>query len=340
MRRVLETARSLAGTRATILIEGESGTGKTMLARAIHELSAGDGAPFVEVTCGALPSGLLESELFGHARGAFTGALRDKAGKFEAADGGTLFLDEIGSAPLDLQQKLLRVLQDKTFERLGEVKTRSVDVRVIAATNEDLGALVAAGRFREDLLWRVRVVALSMPPLRERRGDVPLLVEHFLELFRREHGRPELELDPACLPLLAAWPWRGNIRELEHCVERAVLLAKGPRIQPPDLGLPGPREVPGSPTAPDRSLSDCLKRLFGGDRPPTLREALAIPEREIIRLALELHGGNRQATAKMLDVNRSTLFNKMRKHGLMEIRHEQAPLPEPTRPRAGSPTRS
>ncbi|MFN0008294.1 MAG: sigma-54 dependent transcriptional regulator [Planctomycetota bacterium] len=341
MRRVLETARALAGTRATILIEGESGTGKTMLARAIHEQASADKStaeapPFVEVTCGALPSGLLESELFGHARGAFTGALRDRPGKFEAADGGTLFLDEIGNAPLELQQKLLRVLQDKTFERLGEVKTRSVDVRVIAATNEDLAALVRAGKFREDLLWRVRVVALRMPPLRERRGDVPLLVEHFLGVFRQEHGRPDLELDPACLPVLAAWPWRGNIRELEHCLERAVLLARGPRIAASDLGLEAPGASPGASPQPGLELSECLKSLFGGDRPPTLREALAVPEREIIRLALELHGGNRQATAKMLDVNRSTLFNKMRKHGLMDIHRENASPAEPSRGAAGS----
>jgi DNA-binding NtrC family response regulator len=328
LRRVLEIADSLAGTRATLLLEGESGTGKSLLARAIHHHSqrgsARPDAPFVEVSCGALPSALLESELFGHAKGAFTGALRDRPGKFEAADGGTIFLDEIGNASLELQQKLLRVLQERTFERLGEVRPRSADVRVIAATNEDLGAMVAAGRFREDLYWRIRVVALRLPALRERPGDIPLLARHFLERFRAEHRRPALELGPESLTCLAAWPWPGNVRELEHAIERAVLLSDGVRIRPSDLGLHDPgsqASAGGLPPAIPRGngeLIACLRSLFDGDRPPTLREALAIPEREIIRLALDLHGGNRQATAKMLDVNRSTLFNKMRRHGLMD----------------------
>ncbi len=285
--------------------------------------------------CGALPSALLESELFGHARGAFTGALRDRPGKFEAADGGTIFLDEIGNASLELQQKLLRVLQDRTFERLGEVKTRTADVRVIAATNEDLGAAVAAGRFREDLYWRIRVVALRMPSLRERRGDIPVLAAHFLERFRTEHRRSALEFGPESLQALTAWPWPGNVRELEHAIERAVLLSEGNLIRPGDLGLHHPSSAalgPGSTVLGSESgrtpsdLITCLRSLFDGERPPTLREALAIPEREIIRLALELHGGNRQATAKMLDVNRSTLFNKMRRHGLMGHPREDGKL--------------
>jgi DNA-binding NtrC family response regulator len=319
-RRVLEIAGSLAPTRATILIEGESGTGKTLLARAIHQASGG--GPFVEVSCGALPSTLLESELFGHARGAFTGATRDRAGKFEAADGGTLFLDEIGAAPLELQQKLLRVLQDKTFERLGEVRTRTADVRVVAATNEDLEAAVAKGRFREDLYWRIRVVALRLPPLRERREDVALLAAHFLERFRAEHRRPITEIAPDALALLTSSPWPGNVRELEHCIERAVLLAPGPRIQVGDLGLRTPpgtasRAAGGGPPSSPDDLVSSLRSLFGANRPFTLREALAIPEREILRLALELQGGHRQATARMLGVNRSTLFNKMRRYGLL-----------------------
>ena len=316
MRRVLDLAASLAPTRATILIEGESGTGKSLLARSIHQAS-GKG-PFVEVSCGALPSTLLESELFGHARGAFTDATRDRAGKFEAADGGTLFLDEVGAAPLELQQKLLRVLQDRSFERLGEVRTRTADVRVVAATNVDLEAAVAKGTFREDLYWRIRVVALRLPPLRERREDVAVLAASFLDRFRAEHGRPPAELAPEALSLLTSWPWPGNVRELEHCIERAVLLARGPRIGAEDLGLrapSAPAAETNEPTADD--LVSSLRSLFGGNRPFTLREALAIPEREILRIALELQGGHRQATARMLGVNRSTLFNKMRRHGLL-----------------------
>jgi len=344
MRGVLDLAASLAPTRATILIEGESGTGKSLLARSIHQASGRPSTrtgPFVEVSCGALPSTLLESELFGHARGAFTGATRDRAGKFEAADGGTLFLDEIGAAPLELQQKLLRVLQDRTFERLGEVRTRTADVRIVAATNEDLETAVAKGTFREDLYWRIRVVALRLPPLRERREDVAVLAASFLERFRAEHRRPPVEFAPEGLALLTSWPWPGNVRELEHCIERAVLLARGPRIGAEDLGLRSAsspigsrRGVGSSPgdggkkdaadgrsEAPADDLASSLRSLFDSKRPFTLREALAIPEREILRLALELQGGHRKATARMLGVNRSTLFNKMRRHGLLGHPH-------------------
>jgi two-component system response regulator AtoC len=332
MQRVLATADSVAPTRATVLVLGESGTGKSLLARAIHQRSGRASAPFVEVSCGSIPAALLESELFGHARGAFTGASRDRAGKFEAAGRGTIFLDEIGCAPPELQVKLLRVLQDRTFERLGESRTRTSEARVIAATNEDLSAAVAEGRFREDLYWRIRVVRLELPPLRERAGDVPLLAETFLQRYSAEHGRGPLALSPACLPVLLAWPWPGNVRELQHAIERAVLLAplhgSGAEIRPEDLGLEAPRSGAGESApagidpalAPDRLLSECLRGLFAQGRALTLREALSVPEREIIRLALELCGGSRKATARMLDVNRTTLFNKMRKYGLMGTR--------------------
>jgi DNA-binding NtrC family response regulator len=326
--RVFQTVEALADTRATLLIEGESGTGKSLLARTIHQRSSRAAQPFVEVNCGALPETLLESELFGHARGAFTGAVKDKPGKFEAADRGTLFLDEIGGAPLELQVKLLRVLQDKTFERLGETRTRSADVRVIAATNVDLRGAVAAGRFREDLFYRIHVVALRLPPLRERPGDIPLLAEHFIRRFAAEHSRPARRLSSACLPALSAHPWPGNVRELEHCVERAVLLGSAEEIEPADLDLstrsgarsgadPRASESPSPETHLEPgSLVPTLESL---DPSLSLRRALELPEREIIRRALERNGGNRKLTARMLDVNRTTLFNKMKKYDLMQF---------------------
>jgi DNA-binding NtrC family response regulator len=325
LQRILQTVEALADTRATILIQGESGTGKSLLARTIHELSGRRNGPFVEVSCGALPAGLLESELFGHARGSFTGALRDHPGKFEAADGGTLFLDEIGVATPELQVKLLRVLQEKTFERLGETKTRSTDVRVLAATNADLEAEVRAGRFREDLFWRLNVVGLRLPPLRERPADVLLLAEHFLQRFAREHGRPERPLAPSALARLAAHAWPGNVRELEHALERAVLLAAGERIEPEDLGgAPGSAAPPQPGPGPTAGEPAPLLPLRLG---VALRKALEEPEREIIRRTLELNRGSRQATARMLELNRATLFNKMRKYDLLSF-PQQIAYPE------------
>jgi DNA-binding NtrC family response regulator len=311
MQRILQTVDALSDTRATILIEGESGTGKTLLARTIHERSLRAQAPFVEVNCGALPEGLLESELFGHVRGAFTGAMRDKPGKFEAADGGTIFLDEIGAASADMQVKLLRVIQDRAFERVGDTRTKTVDVRIVAATNVKLADAVADGRFREDLYYRLRVVTFELPPLRERLSDVPLLAERFLERFAREHARARKHLSPEAVSALAAHAWPGNVRELEHSLERAVLLAPHDAIIPADLGL-----APHSAKSPSLEPSGPLPELAPGT---TLREALEAPEREIIRQALQLCRGNRKETARMLDVNRTTLFNKMKKHNLMEF---------------------
>ncbi|MCE9594928.1 MAG: sigma 54-interacting transcriptional regulator [Planctomycetes bacterium] len=309
--RMLDVKRlveSVGDTRAHLLITGESGTGKTMLARAIHQRSARAKQPFVEVNCGALPITLLESELFGHVRGAFTGAIKDKAGRFEAADGGTLFLDEIANAPLELQIKLLRVLQDKLFERVGDSETRQVDVRVIAATNRDLRDEVKAGRFREDLYWRLAVVPIHLPPLRERPRDLPLLVEAFLERAAEEHGRAVRSVSPEALLALCRARWPGNVRELENTLERAVLLARGEEIRLADLG-------------PDFAPTDALRTATPGPLPAAqnLKDALAEPERELIRRALAEHDGCRKATAAALGVNRTTLFNKMRKHGLLGI---------------------
>jgi DNA-binding NtrC family response regulator len=302
MNRIFETVEAVAATRATVLITGESGTGKTMLARAIHNLSPRAGRPFIDVNCGALPDTLLESELFGHARGSFTGAVKDKAGKFEEAHSGTIFLDEIANASPALQVKLLRVIQSRLLERVGETETREVDVRIILATNSDLAQLVAAGRFREDLYYRINVVNVDVPPLRERPEDIPFLLDHFLGLFRDYHGKWVDGCTPEALDYLLGHSWPGNIRELENAVERAVVLARGNLVDVGDLPPTLTRRRP-------------VVELHSEVLP--LKKALEEPERLIIRRALEICRWNRQKTADMLEVNRTTLFHKMKKHGLL-----------------------
>ncbi len=303
MRAVLAQAEAVSDTRATVLIEGESGTGKSQLARAIHERSTRRAAPFVTLNCGALPPQLQESELFGHARGAFTGAVKDKPGLIEAAHGGTLFLDEISSAPPDLQVKLLRVIQERAFERVGEARTRTVDVRWMAASNRALSEEVAAQRFREDLYWRLNVVHLELPALRARADDIPRLALVFLERFRAEYHKPRIGFSAAALAAMVEHAWPGNIRQLENAIERGVLLARGAEIEPADLGL-------FVASAPEPA------QWFKNGQ--TLRELLAGPERHILEQALARHQGNRERTAQALGINRSTLFHKMRRHGLLE----------------------
>jgi transcriptional regulator with PAS, ATPase and Fis domain len=295
VRNVLELADRVACTPATVLITGESGTGKSMLARRIHAAS-GRGGRFVEVACGSLSESLLESELFGHVAGAFTGATTDREGKFLLADGGTLFLDEIATASPAMQVKLLRVLQDFAFEPVGGTATRRVDVRVILATNEDLGAAVADGRFRADLFWRINVVALEMPPLRDRTGDIPLLAGHFLRRSAPLVPRPIEGFTPAALEALESHGWPGNVRELEHAVERAVLLGRGPLV---DVGDLPPTVLAGRPAAR-----------------PMLKEALADPERRLILEALQRHGWRRDAAAKALGINRTSLYKKAKRLGM------------------------
>ncbi len=316
MARIAEVVSAVADTRANVLISGESGTGKTQLARAIHQASSRRAAAFVELNCGALPATLLESELFGHARGAFTGAVRDKPGRFEVADGGTLFLDEIANAGLDLQVKLLRAIQDKTFERVGESNTRSVDVRVIAASNRDLEAEVAAARFREDLYWRLNVIHLRLPALRERRGDVPLLAEHFLARFASRHAREKSALSPDVIAALVLHDWPGNVRELENAVERAVLLGRKAALTPADFGLESDGVAGATPTP-------ALPRREHGKTQP-LKIALEMPERELVLRALSLAGGHRMRAAALLGVTRGTLFNKMRKYGLLASKNGES----------------
>jgi DNA-binding NtrC family response regulator len=306
MQAIFKTVKTVADTRTTVLITGESGTGKTLLARALHALSSRRHGPFVEVNCGALPESLLESELFGHTKGAFTGAVRDKAGKFEAAAGGTIFLDEIGTSSPAFQVKLLRVLQDRVVERVGDTRTIPVDVRIVLATNKDLERAVAAGEFREDLYYRIHVIAVEMPPLRERSSDIPALAAHFLRRFAADHGRPTLQFTPAALAALAAAPWPGNVRQLENVIERAVVLSQGAAIDVGDLPALLPARGPAAAPA--------LVLPVGPVQP--LRDALAVAERQIIAAALQQCDGNRERAARALGVNRSTLFHKLRKYGI------------------------
>lgn len=303
MRRMFDLVDSVADTKATVLITGESGTGKSMIARAIHRRSGRRDKAFVEVACGALPENLLESELFGHVAGAFTGAVGDRTGKFLQADGGTIFLDEIATASPAMQVKLLRVLQDLEFEPVGGTKTHRVDARVILATNEDLADLVATGKFRQDLYYRVNVINLELPSLRERISDIPLLARHFLQEVCEESGKRVRDFSQEALAAMQRYRWPGNVRELQNVVERAVLLGKSEVVRLEDL----PRDVVAVGPVSTEPL---------GTR--TLKQALEAPERQIILDVLEGNGWNRQVTAETLGINRTTLYKKMKRLGLEE----------------------
>jgi DNA-binding NtrC family response regulator len=301
---VFRLVQHLAESDATVLITGESGTGKELVARALHENSLRRSARFVAVNCGAIPADLLESELFGHVRGAFTGAVRDREGRFELANGGALFLDEVGDLPLPLQVKLLRVLQERTFERVGENRTRRTDARIIAATNRDLKREVAEGRFREDLLYRLRVVPIVLPPLRERRGDIEPLAHHLLARVTSRHGR-SLRLSADALRVLLDYPWPGNARELENALEYAVAVCRGQTIHPADL----PVEVRDATHAtPDDSVH------ANATRPGDANADEA--GRDVIEQALTRHHWNREKVASELGMSRTTLWRKMREYGL------------------------
>jgi transcriptional regulator with PAS, ATPase and Fis domain len=301
MEAVYRLTRKVAKTNASVLLLGETGSGKEMIATAIHRLSTRASGPFVRVNCGALSESLLESELFGHVRGAFTGAVNNRTGRFEAAHTGSIFLDEINSTSLFLQVKLLRVLQELQFEQVGGDKTFKVDVRVILATNEDLSKAVAEGKFRQDLYYRVNVINVELPPLRARRGDVLLLAQTFLNELLEDTNRKVTGFTEEAVAALEGYSWPGNIRELQNVVERAVLLGKGELITPADL----PRDIAGGST---------IRITRGGHR--TLKEALEEPERQIILEVLEAHAWNRNATADALGVNRTTLYKKMKRLGL------------------------
>jgi len=306
IRHVLDLAGRLADAPAALLITGESGTGKSLLAREIHRASRRRRGRFVEVACGSLSETLLESELFGHVAGAFTGATGDRDGKFLQADGGTIFLDEIATASPALQVKLLRVLQDLRFEPVGGARTHAVDARVILATNEDLAARVAAGTFRADLFWRVNVITIEMPALRDRAGDVPLLAAHFLAAMRARGGRAVEGFTPAALAALDRYRWPGNVRELEHAVEHAAVLGRGSLIEVADLPA-AVRDGGTTPVAPRGGVEPS---------PGALRRALENPERRLILQALEQNGWRRDAAARALGINRTTLYKKLRRLGM------------------------
>ncbi|HWL08298.1 MAG TPA: sigma-54 dependent transcriptional regulator [Planctomicrobium sp.] len=309
MSKMFDLLESVADTRTTVLILGENGTGKTMTARAIHQLSSRRDQPFIEVACGALPDSLLESELFGHVKGSFTGATQDKVGKFLQANGGTLFLDEIGTASQSLQVKLLRVLQDREFEPVGGNTTHKVDVRLILATNDDLEARVRSGEFRQDLFYRINVIAITQPPLRERLGDIPLLIEHYLEDFNKQIGKHVRGFDDQAMNALQRYNWPGNVRELVNVIERAIVLSKSDIVTYSDLPEQLRRE--------EQDSSYHHPRLAGR---AGLKSALADPERQIIIDTLEQNGWNRQETARILGINRTTLYKKMKKY---EISYEK-----------------
>ncbi|TMJ56974.1 MAG: AAA family ATPase, partial [Alphaproteobacteria bacterium] len=293
MLQVLRTVEKIAPTDVAVLLRGESGTGKELIAQAIHKLSSRTSEPFVPINCAAIPETLLESELFGHEKGAFTGALKQTIGRIESADGGTLFLDEIGDVPLPMQVKLLRFLQNQVIERIGGRTPLQVDVRIVCATNQDLDLMMAEGRFREDLYYRLNEVTVRVPPLRERASDAVVLANFFMRRFAAEYGRSVRGFGTAALAAMSEYAWPGNVRELENRVKRAVVMTDGPLLSAADLGLAASGEKP-------QSLG--------------IREARARAEREVLQLALAQAGSNLSKAARLLGISRPTLYDLMQQH--------------------------
>jgi nitrogen regulation protein NR(I) len=317
MRAVYDVIARVADSPSTVLITGESGTGKELVAQALHRGSSRRTQPLIKVNCAAIPKDLVESELFGYERGAFTGAVGSKPGRFELADGGTLFLDEIGEIPIEMQVKLLRALQESEFERVGGIKTLRVDVRLIAATNRNLEALIADGRFREDLFYRLNVVPIALPALRDRREDIPLLIQHFIEKYNRRLGKRVERVDEGALEILTAYGWPGNIRELENVMERSVLFADGPLVTVAQLPETL-RERTGAaavPVAPVGALG-AIAAPSGASMKDIVRQAQADLEKTLISRALDETNGNVTRAAKLLQISRKSLQVKMKELGL------------------------
>jgi putative PEP-CTERM system response regulator len=314
LRHVLQQLHRAAATDATVLLEGESGTGKELFARGLHALSPRADGPFVAINCAAIPDTLLETELFGHEKGAFTGAAARKPGRFEMAHRGTLFLDEIGDLPLALQAKILRALEEKRFERVGGTQSLLVDVRVVAATNRNLKQRVAERQFREDLYFRLSVFPIQIPPLRERTKDVVTLARHFVDRFCRDLNKKPLTLTPAALDELEAYSWPGNVRELQNCIERAVILCDGDAIHPRHLNLSF--RQPASPQAAASSPWDEID--LSGTMMETLRRVTAEVERRKVEQALRDAAGNKQRAAEMLHVSYKTLLQKLKEYGIAD----------------------
>jgi sigma-54-specific transcriptional regulator len=339
---ILSRIEQIAPSEATVLVTGETGTGKEIVARQIHQLSRRAAGPFLAVNCGAFSENLVESELFGHERGAFTGALQAKAGWFEAARGGTLFLDEIGDLPLLLQVKLLRVLQENEVVRLGSREAIPIDVRLIAATNVDLLEAMAAGHFREDLYYRLNVVSLTLPPLRERPGDIPALARYFIDVYRRRLGLEAIELTPAALEQLLLHTWPGNLRELENAVHHALLVCRNGQIRTEDIRVSPPQAAPRSrppsvpPPASTRSQPKSAEEAFQElTRALAATFELGLPrlyeriEETLIRTAYEYSEKNQLQTARLLDISRNIVRARLIQHGELRAGGRSAPPDEP-----------
>jgi two-component system response regulator AtoC len=325
MQEVFDVIRKVADTPSTVLITGESGTGKELVAKALHEHSSRRKRPLIRINCAAIPDTLVESELFGHERGAFTGAVSSKPGRFELAHGGTLFLDEVGEIPAEMQVKLLRVLQESEFERVGGVRTLQVDVRLVTATNRELADDIRDGRFRDDLYYRLNVVPIPLPPLRERRPDIPLLIKHFLAHFNTRLGKRVAAITPEAMGLLTSYAWPGNIRQLENVLERTILFCESEEIMAGDLPAEllgsAARSTTGAPTAVAAAAAGpAAEAAVGGTGlKAAVREATELVERDAILKALEQTEGNVTRAAKVLKISRKSLQNKMKELGLRSV---------------------